>query len=157
MEVKPIGVIRTPFNKIDNMPVQPKGGMEIEGKVHVDCQYAQGLKDVEGFSHLYLLYLWHKAQQSQLIVKPFMDPSLRGIFSTRSPSRPNPIGLSIVRLVKVDGSVLTIRGVDVLDGTPLIDIKPYIHAFDSVENSRSGWMRSSEDEVIQRRSDCRFQ
>jgi tRNA-Thr(GGU) m(6)t(6)A37 methyltransferase TsaA len=111
---------------------------------------------LEGFSHLYLLYHFHRAAPMRLRVVPFFDSREHGIFATRSPSRPNPIGLSIVELLEVRGNRLTVRGIDVLDGTPLLDIKPYIDAFDRVEESRSGWLASSPEEIARQRSDRRF-
>jgi len=154
--VEPIGIIRTPFTRIDNMPIQPKGAADVIGKVHVYEQYAEGLKDLEGFSHIYLIYLFHRAEKTRLSVVPFMDTVSRGVFATRSPLRPNHIGLSIVELAGIDNHVLTVQGIDVLDQTPLLDIKPYIAAFDAVGNSTSGWMRAKAEEVAEKRSDERF-
>ncbi len=151
-----IGTIHSPFRTIENMPIQPKCAAEVEGTVEVHEPHAEGLADLDGFSHIYLIYRFHKAKKSRLKVVPFMDKTERGIFSTRSPARPNPIGLSIVRLVRVEGRKLTVKGIDVLDGTPLLDIKPYIENFDSVGESRSGWMTATVDEVAKKRSDERF-
>ena len=138
------------------MPIQPRGALNVTGTVVVDEQYIEGLADLEGFSHVYLLYLFHLAGQTTLTVIPFMDTCPRGIFATRSPLRPNHIGLSIVRLKTVSRNIITVQGIDVLDGTPLIDIKPYIAAFDAVQHSQSGWMTASEEAVSKRRSDDRF-
>ncbi len=154
--MKPIGIIHSPYHDIANVPIQPRGAECITGEVHVDSVWADGLQDLEGFSHLYLLYLFHKAKKTMLKVTPFMDSRERGVFATRSPLRPNHIGLSIVRLVVIEKNVLTIKGVDVLDGTPLLDIKPYIDNFDGVEESTSGWMQASKKEVAATRSDSRF-
>jgi tRNA-Thr(GGU) m(6)t(6)A37 methyltransferase TsaA len=154
--VEPIGIIHSPFTEIENMPIQPKGAADVEGTVHIHESYVEGLKDLEGFSHIYLIYLFHKAERISLTVTPFMDSTERGVFATRSPLRPNHIGLSIVQLVKIENGILTVRGIDVLDGTPLLDIKPYIRNFDSVDESLSGWMGASEDEVARKRSDGRF-
>ncbi len=154
--MEPIGIIRTPFTRIENMPIQPKGAGDTEGTVHVYAQYAEGLRDLEGFSHIYLVYLFHKADKMRLSVVPFMDTNSRGVFATRSPLRPNHIGLSIVELAGIDNNVLTVKGIDVLDQTPLLDIKPYIEAFDSVENSTSGWMTADVGEIAEKRSDDRF-
>jgi tRNA-Thr(GGU) m(6)t(6)A37 methyltransferase TsaA len=154
--IKPIGVIHSPYNQLDNMPIQPKGASETEGCVVVNESYVDGLKDLDGFSHIYLVYYFHKATRTELLVMPFMDKQERGVFATRSPLRPNHIGISIVRLVKVEGNRLMVKGVDVLDGTPLIDIKPYIEKFDRIENSVSGWMKSSDEEIRNKRSDTRF-
>lgn len=154
--MKPIGTIRTPFTTLADMPIQPKGATEVIGSIEVDLQYQEGLADLSGFSHIYLLYQFHKASRTALTVTPFMDTSPRGVFATRSPLRPNHIGLSIVRLIGVDKNIVTVQGIDVLDGTPLLDIKPYIAAFDAVQHSRSGWMQASEDDVAKKRSDGRF-
>jgi tRNA (adenine37-N6)-methyltransferase len=154
--VEPIGIIHSPFTEIENMPIQPKGAADVEGTVHIHESYVEGLKDLEGFSHIYLIYLFHKAERISLTVTPFMDSTERGVFATRSPLRPNHIGLSIVQLVKIENGILTVRGIDVLDGTPLLDIKPYIRNFDSVAGSLSGWMAASEEQVAKKRSDGRF-
>lgn len=154
--IKEIGRIRTPFLKLEEMPIQPRGAAEIVGSLTVEEQYIEGLADLEGFSHIYLLYLFHKAQRTHLTVTPFMDKSDRGVFATRSPLRPNHIGLSIVELLGVDKNIVTIRGIDILDNTPLLDIKPYIAAFDMVQNSSPGWMKGSVEDVTQCRSDNRF-
>lgn len=150
------GTIHSPFTDLEGMPIQPAGAKEAIGTVVIDPTYEAGLQDMEGFSHLYLLYHFHRAAPMRLKVVPFLDSREHGIFATRSPSRPNPIGLSIVELLEVRGNRLTVRGIDVLDGTPLLDIKPYIEAFDRVEESRSGWLASSPEEIARQRSDKRF-
>jgi tRNA (adenine37-N6)-methyltransferase len=155
--VEPIGVIHSPFTEIENMPIQPKGAPDVEGTVHLHESYIEGLKNLEGFSHIYLIYVFHKVQRISLTVTPFMDSTERGVFATRSPVRPNHIGLSIVQLIKIENNILTVKGIDILDETPLLDIKPYIKNFDSVEGSLSGWMMAaSEEEVAKKRSDGRF-
>ena len=154
--MKKIGTIRTPFDKLEDMPIQPKGAGEVIGTVELDEQYVEGLADLDGFSHIYLLYEFHMAKRTALTVTPFMDTSQRGVFSTRSPLRPNHIGISIVRLIGVEKNIITVQGIDILNGTPLLDIKPYIATFDAVQHSRSGWMKGSEEEVACKRSDLRF-
>jgi len=154
--LKPIGVIHSPFRALENMPIQPKGAAEVMGKVVVDAEFADGLKDLDGFSHIYLLYYLHEAGPTKLEVTPFLDTRPRGVFATRAPVRPNPIGLSVVELVAVAGNELTVRGIDALDGTPLLDIKPYVEKFDHPAHSRSGWIDASADRIEQRRSDERF-
>lgn len=154
--INPIGHIETPYQTIEDMPIQPKGAPQVTGCIVVKEEYATGLKDLEGFSHLYLIYRFHAAKHSQLEVIPFMDTQKRGVFSTRSPARPNHIGLSVVELAKVEGNRVYLNGIDVLNGTPILDIKPYIEKFDKVEQARSGWMTASSDEVMNRRSDARF-
>jgi len=151
-----IGTIHSPYKSIDGMPIQPKGAEEVAGYVLLDKQYSAGLKDLEGFSHIYLLYQFHKAARTELLVTPFMDTEERGVFATRSPLRPNHIGISIVRLQKIEGNKVFLEGVDVLDGTPLLDIKPYIEKFDAVEKSSSGWLQASAADVRNKRSDSRF-
>jgi len=154
--MKPIGKIHTPFDALEDMPIQPKGASEVVGTIELEEQYAEGLSDLDGFSHIYLLYEFHMAQRTALTVTPFMDTTPRGVFATRSPLRPNHIGISIVKLIGVEKNILTVQGIDILNGSPLLDIKPYIAAFDAVEQSRSGWMKGSEKDVAQKRSDRRF-
>ena len=139
------------------MPIQPKGALGVEGYVIVDEEYAAGLLDLDGFSHIYLLYSFHEAKRIELRVKPFMDKQTRGVFATRSPLRPNHIGISIVKLIKVESNKVFIEGVDVLDKTPLLDIKPYIEKFDAVQESVSGWQQASDEEIRKKRSDNRFE
>ncbi|PHR24444.1 MAG: tRNA (N6-threonylcarbamoyladenosine(37)-N6)-methyltransferase TrmO [Desulfotalea sp.] len=154
--MQPIGTIRSPFSSLKDMPIQPKGAKGTIGTIEVKKEYMEGLNDLDGFSHIYLLYTFHKAARTDLTVTPFMDTTPRGVFSTRSPLRPNHIGISIVELVSVEKNLITVRGIDILDGTPLLDIKPYIESFDAVQNSRSGWMKGSVDDVEKKRSDDRF-
>lgn len=135
-----IGVIRTPFTELEGMPIQPVGAREVLGEVIICSQLVGGLKDLDGFSHIYLIYCLHKVAKTRLTVVPFMDTVPHGVFATRSPTRPSRLGLSIVELVAIENNRLTVRGVDVLDGTPLIDIKPYIAEFECPENPTSGWM-----------------
>jgi tRNA-Thr(GGU) m(6)t(6)A37 methyltransferase TsaA len=152
----PIGTIHSPFTDLEGMPIQPAGAREAIGIVVIDPAYEAGLQDLEGFSHLYLLYHFHRAAPMRLRVVPFLDSREHGIFATRSPARPNPIDLSIVELLEIRGNRLTVRDIDVLDGTPLLDIKPYVKAFDRVEESLSGWLASSSEEIVRQRSDRRF-
>jgi len=154
--MEPIGIIRTPFKELTGMPIQPGGSKKTRGELLIKPEYAEGLDDLDGFSHLYLIYLFHKAPRIQLKVVPFMDAAERGVFATRSPLRPNHIGLSVVELIGVDGCRVTIQNVDMLDQTPLLDLKPYISAFDFVDQARSGWMDKKQSEVEIRRSDDRF-
>ncbi len=155
-EIEPIGKIHTPFNTIEDMPIQPKGASDVEGQVLINEKFNEGLQDIEGFSHIFLIYSFHKALRTELCITPFMDTEERGVFATRSPLRPNHIGLSIVKLKRKEGNCLIVEGIDVLDGTPLLDIKPYIKEFDAVKQSVSGWFKSSEDDVRKKRSDKRF-
>ena len=155
-KITPIGVIHTPFQNIEDMPIQPKGAIGIKGQIQVDEIYQQGLEDLDGFSHIYLIYSFHKVIRTELTVVPFMDTQPRGVYATRSPLRPNHIGISIVRLEKIKDNVLHVQDIDVLSGTPLLDIKPYVEKFDSVEHSTSGWMQASTRDVAKKRSDNRF-
>lgn len=154
--MQPIGTIHSPFTSLQDMPIQPKGAKDTIGTIQIDEKYQDGLQDLDGFSHIYLLYTFHKAARTDLIVTPFMDTTPRGVFSTRSPLRPNHIGLSIVELVGVEKNLIKVRGIDILNGTPLLDIKPYIEHFDAVQDSRSGWMKGSTADVEKKRSDKRF-
>jgi len=152
----PIGIIHTPFQKLDDMPIQPTGAAGIEGTVEVFKEFQDGLADLDGFSHIILLYHFHRSEEFKLSVVPFMDTLARGLFSTRAPKRPNPIGISIVQLDRVERNRLHINNIDVLDGTPLLDIKPYIPEFDAQDSVRTGWFKQTRDAVSQYRSDERF-
>lgn len=156
IEYQPIGVIHSPFQKIEGMPIQPAGAAGVMGTVEVFETYRTGLKDLDGFSHIYLLYHFHRVQGFSLDVVPFMDSKTRGLFSTRAPMRPNPIGLSVVRLHGIEEGVLHIENVDVLDGTPLLDIKPYVPEFDPRGEVRTGWLEEAGKIVSSRKSDNRF-
>ena len=153
---RPIGIIHTPFRELENMPIQPSGAAGICGTVDLYPEFAEGLKDLDGFSHLILLYRFHESRGYSLTVTPFLDSETRGVFATRSPKRPNPIGLSIVRLVRIQGSTLDIENVDILDRTPLLDIKPYVPEFDHQEDCRIGWLEKARGMVKEKRSDERF-
>ncbi|MEA1954063.1 MAG: tRNA (N6-threonylcarbamoyladenosine(37)-N6)-methyltransferase TrmO [Campylobacterota bacterium] len=158
-ELTQIATICSPFCDLEGMPVQPKGAKETCATIAFKEEYAEGLKDLDGFSHVYLIYYFHKVKEPQLSVLPFNDKThtSRGVFSTRTPMHPNSIGLSVVELIKVKNNIVTIRGVDILDGTPLLDIKPYIENFDKVEGEvKSGWMQSSQEEISKKKSDTRF-
>jgi tRNA (adenine37-N6)-methyltransferase len=152
----PIGTIRSPFTDISGMPIQPTGARTVRGTVQISEEYAEGLADLEDFSRIILIYAFHKCATCQLTVTPFLDSTTHGIFATRAPCRPNAIGISIVRLVAVNGCELIIEDVDVLDGTPILDIKPYIPFFDCYPDERSGWLTGSEDAVVLKKSDGRF-
>ncbi|MEE4195124.1 MAG: tRNA (N6-threonylcarbamoyladenosine(37)-N6)-methyltransferase TrmO [Anaerolineae bacterium] len=152
----PIGIIHTPHTDLANMPIQPAAGKGIQGWIELDPKYVDGLKDLEGFSHIILLFHLHKSQGYNLLVTPYLDTVKRGLFATRAPKRPNPIGLSVVKLVKIDGNRIEIENVDVLDGTPLLDIKPYIPVFDEQTETRFGWLEKAKGEVPTKRSDERF-
>jgi len=152
----PIGTIHSPFHDIAGMPIQPNGARGTRGTVEIVPAYMEGLKDIGGFERIILIYAFHQCPEHQLVVRPFLDTTPRGIFATRSPKRPNAIGLSIVRLVGIDGATLTIEDVDVLDGTPLLDIKPYVPEFDAYPRSRCGWLENVACNAKTTRSDGRF-
>jgi tRNA (adenine37-N6)-methyltransferase len=156
IEIVIIGTIHTPFLGLENMPIQPNGARDTVGEVIVDDCYVDGLRDLKGFSHIHLLYHFHKAFRTEMLTVPFLDTQKRGVFATRSPLRPAHIGMSIVELLQVTGNRLQVRGLDILDGTPLIDIKPYIPHFDCRSDATSGWMKASLAEIAQKRSDDRF-
>jgi tRNA-Thr(GGU) m(6)t(6)A37 methyltransferase TsaA len=126
----PIGTIHSPFTEPAGMPIQPAGATGVRGTVMLEEQFREGLRDLCGFSRIILLYAFHRSQGYELGVIPFLDTIPHGVFATRAPRRPNAIGLSIVRLIAVNGCELVIEDVDVVDGTPLLDIKPYVSAFD---------------------------
>ena len=151
-----IGIIQTPFKDIDGMPIQPSGAIDVPGQLVIDAQYEDGLCDLDGFSHLILLYHFHLSKGYSLMVRPFLDTVQRGLFSTRAPRRPNPIGLSIVRLDRIDGRTLHVLDVDVVDGTPLLDIKPYVPTFDVRSDARAGWLERSQEQSTSLKSDQRF-
>lgn len=154
--ISPIGYIHTPFEDLKGMPIQPSGAADVIGTIVIDKDYEQGLSDLEGFSHIILLYHFHQSKGYDLMVKPFLDDRKRGLFSTRAPRRPNPVGLSIVRLIKREGNRLTIKGIDVLNGTPLIDIKPYVPGFDTKEVTAVGWLENKQENAVSLKSDGRF-
>ncbi|MBD3241312.1 MAG: tRNA (N6-threonylcarbamoyladenosine(37)-N6)-methyltransferase TrmO [Chitinivibrionales bacterium] len=156
VELHPIGTIHTPYTSREGMPIQPAGAAGVQGTVKLFDEYRPGLQDLDGFSHVILLYLFHRSDGYKLRVVPFMDTRPHGVFATRAPKRPNPIGLSVVKLRSIDGGVLHVQDVDVLDGTPLLDIKPYVPEFDSREEVRTGWLEEARKTVQRRRSDDRF-
>ena len=150
-ELKPIGTIHTPYKKDGDVPYQAYKSKDV-GEIEVFKEYEEGLKDIEGFSHLIILYMFHKSVKRSvkrkyflnslgLLVKPYLDDTPRGLFATRSPNRPNPIGLTIVELLERKGNILKVRGIDMLDGTPLLDIKPYVPKFDHKANVKIGWLK----------------
>jgi len=158
MEIKfnSIGVIRSPYKTVENMPVQTSASKDIEAEIEIFEDYIEGISDLEGFSHIYLIFFLNMVRETKLRVIPFLDTVERGIFATRSPARPNPVGLSLVELVSVNKNVLKIRGVDMLDGTPVIDIKPYVPDFEICENVRKGWFEGKTGNADKILSDTRF-
>ena len=155
--LRPIGRLETPFNDIADMPIQPSVLADTRGKAVLDEKFMPGLKDLDGFSHIILLFLLHKISGYQLEVVPFMDTLPHGIFATRSPKRPNRIGMSIVRVESVEGNILHFKGVDMLNGSPLLDIKPYYSYFDQQTQVRNGWLEGKTLRPENLRSDKRFE
>jgi tRNA-Thr(GGU) m(6)t(6)A37 methyltransferase TsaA len=154
IKIYPIGVIHTPFSEREGMPIQPNGKAAGEGIVEVFPEFEEGLQDLEGFSHIILIYYFHEIKNSKLKVVPFLDDEPHGVFATRAPVRPNKIGLSVVELVRREGNKLYVKKIDILAGTPLLDIKPYVPEFDAPEGEiRVGWLagKSGKDKISDKR------
>jgi tRNA-Thr(GGU) m(6)t(6)A37 methyltransferase TsaA len=152
-----IGIIHTPFNDINGMPIQPLAAEGIKGYIELFSEYLEGLTDLAGFSYITLLYHLHKVNGYDLMTKPFMDTKEHGIFATKSPKRPNAIGLSTVKLLGIDNNIIHIEMVDMLNGSPLIDIKPFFPKFDNRKKAKSGWLDNQGNIPINKlRSDERF-
>ena len=154
---RPIGVIHSGHTVAEQTPIQPVYARGCTGRAEIFPEFVAGLRDLDGFSHVYLIYHWHRVGPARLLVKPFLQDIEHGVFATRAPFRPNPIGLSIVELVRLEGNILHLDGLDILDGTPLLDIKPYVPRFDTVENPRGGWTGSIDEETARRRGQRGFQ
>jgi tRNA-Thr(GGU) m(6)t(6)A37 methyltransferase TsaA len=155
-KVNQIGIIHSPFKEPKGTPIQPSAARDVAGSIELFKPYTAGLKDLNGFSHIILVYFFHLVRQTSLEVIPFMDDQPHGIFSTRAPGRPNPIGISTVRLVQIQGHILTIKDVDMVDGTPLLDIKPYIPGFDIRDDIRIGWLQKNISKLQGSKDDGRF-
>jgi len=154
---KPIGFIRTPFLQISEMPIQSKGAKKIYGVIDLNTDLLLGLLDIEGFSHLILLYHFHLIKESKLSVIPFMDDKPHGIFATRAPARPNAIGMSIVKLQKVENNLIYFEGADMVDNSPLLDIKPFFPKYDNQQKVKYGWLEEKRDlDISKIKSDNRF-
>jgi tRNA-Thr(GGU) m(6)t(6)A37 methyltransferase TsaA len=151
-----IGVVRSPWITLEGMPLQSVAAPEVHGQIDIHSSLVPGLADLEDFSHLHVIAHLHRGAPGGLTVVPFLDDTPRGIFATRSPRHPNPIGISVVRLLAVRGAILEIAGVDLLDGTPVLDIKPYVPAFDTVAAERTGWLERAAQRVHEVRADARF-
>jgi tRNA-Thr(GGU) m(6)t(6)A37 methyltransferase TsaA len=154
---KPIGIIRTPFEKPEGIPIQPSGAEGIRGTIDLHPELTEGLQDLTGFSHIILIYHMHLASGPCLSVKPFLDEASHGLFATRAPARPNPIGLSVVGLERIERNRLYIVNVDMVDGTPLLDIKPFVPDFDPGTDIRIGWLQDKVTRARSKKSDRRFQ
>lgn len=153
---EPIGYIKSPHQEAEGTPIQTGGAEGIEGELELLSEYKAGLKDLEGFSHIILLYHCHKAGETKLVRKPFMDEKEHGIFAIRAPSRPNSIGLSVVRLTGIEDNILKIKDLDILDGTPVLDIKPYVPEMDVKEVTSIGWLEDNIHKMKNKKDDGRF-
>ena len=136
---EPIGLIHSPYKKPEGVPIQPVFSKDVTGEIEIYPKFQQGLKDLDGFSHIILLYIFHKSKNYRLLCRPFLDNQERGLFSTRAPKRPNPIGLSVVELIKIEKNIIIFGTPDMVDNTPLLDIKPYIDVFDVKTKVKNGW------------------
>ena len=143
--MRPIGFIHSPYRMKGETPIQPSRS-QAKGQIEILPDFTPGLQDLDGFSHIILLYVFHDSEGYSLTVKPFLDDQMHGLFATRYPFRPNPLGLSIVRLLSITNNRLEIEGVDVLDGTPLLDIKPYVPEFDQPTDIRTGWFGAKRED-----------
>ena len=152
----PIGVVRSPYRSLDGMPLQTVAAPDVEARVELEPVVHGALRDLDGFSHLWLLVHLHTIEGWEPEVVPFLDTVRRGVLATRSPRHPNPIGLSLVALTAVEPGVLHVRGIDLLDGTPVLDVKPYVPLFDAVEGARAGWFEQAGERVHEVRSDDRY-
>ena len=156
VEYRPIGVIRSPFTQPQGVPIQAAFAQDVHGVVELEPQYVDGLKDLEGFSHLILLYHFHLSETYALQTRPFLEEEVHGVFATRAPKRPNAIGISVVRLERIEGTKLYVSGLDVVDGTPLLDIKPYVPHFDDRRGARIGWLSNTVHRAKEKKADDRF-
>ena len=152
----PIGIIRSPYKETKGTPIQTSGAKGVRGTVEILPECVEGLKDLDGFSHIILIYHFHLSKGYSLTVKPFLDDTPRGVFSTRAPKRPNAVGFSIVKLLKIEGATLYIEDVDIVDSTPLLDIKPYVPEFDVKEAIRTGWLSGRAERATETEADERF-
>lgn len=153
---KPIGIVHSPYREKVGTPIQACFDGGAQGSIEVFAPYQEGLEGLEGFSHIYVLYVFDRATAARLKVMPFLRDIEVGVFATRAPSRPNPIGLSIVELKRREGSFLHVQGLDMLDKTPVLDIKPYVPRFDVRENARVGWMEGATEDTSRQKADDRF-
>jgi len=151
-----IGIIHSPFKSLEGTPIQPIGAIGTKAEVEIFPEYVEGLQDLEGFSHIILLYHCHLSQAYKLRVKPFLDDVMHGLFATRAPARPNPIGLSLVRLMRIDNATLFVQDIDIIDQTPLLDIKPFVPDFDVRKSAKTGWLAKKASNAEKIFDDGRF-
>ena len=156
IEYRPIGIIHSPFEKPEGTPIQPSAAKGVAGEVEVFPEFVEGLEDLAGFSHIILLYHFHLSGKYKLMVKPFLDDAHHGLFATRAPARPNPIGLSMLRLTKIENTILHVQDIDVVDKTPLLDIKPYVTEFDVRVVDKTGWLEKKTKDIQKTVDDGRF-
>ena len=156
IKLKPIGIIHSPFKEPHGVPIQPSGARGMKGRIEMFPEYVEGLIDIDGFSHIILIYHFHLAKKASLSVVPFMDKHPHGIFATRASARPNPIGFSVVELEKVDRNILFVKDIDIVDGTPLLDIKPCVPQFDFSKVTKTGWLENAVHELTETKDDGRF-
>jgi len=156
IEYHPIGIIHSPFKKPQGTPIQPSAAAGVEATVEIFAKFIEGLEDLEGFSHIFLIYHCHLAKNFSLRVKPFLDDNQHGLFATRAPSRPNSIGISVVRLMEIREGILRVKDIDVIDQTPLLDIKPYVPEFDVRAVEKTGWIENRSAKAQQTVDNGRF-
>lgn len=156
MNIETIGIVHSPFKKPQGTPIQPTAAKDIKGTIEIKEQFAEGLDDLDGFSHIVVIFAFHLSKNYELKVKPFMDENLRGVFATRAPKRPTQIGLSIVTLEKIHGSTLYISGVDMIDGTPVLDIKPYLPMLNPDGDIKVGWLENISQHFQHKKADDRM-
>jgi tRNA-Thr(GGU) m(6)t(6)A37 methyltransferase TsaA len=152
----PIGIVHSPFKEPKNVPIQAAASKDTKGTIEIYPEYIEGLRDLAGFSHIILIYHFHKVTATNLTVKPFLDDQTHGVFATRAPARPNKIGLSVLKLTSVDGNILQVEDLDVLDGTPVLDVKPFVPEFDCRKETSVGWFSDKLHKLSGSRDDGRF-
>ena len=153
---QPIGIIHSPFKTVEGIPIQPCGAEGVQGSIEIDDEYVAGMKDLNDFSHIILVYHLHLVKGYSLDVVPFLDSRSHGVFATRAPKRPNPIGISVVEILRIRDNMIYVANIDVIDGTPLLDIKPHVNMFDSVEREKIGWYHGRVENATKIKSDGRF-
>lgn len=153
---QPIGIVHSPFKNPEGTPIQPIAAIDTEAIIEVFPEFSKGLTDLEGFSHIYILFHLHLAKKKELMVVPFLDNTAHGVFATRSPGRPNSIGISVVCLDKIIDNKLYVKNIDILDGSPVLDIKPYIPQFDVFNTTKNGWYDNKKTKLEEQKDDGRF-
>lgn len=156
IEYRQIGTIYSPFEKKEGMPIQAISANGAKGKIEINKDLEEGISDLDGFSHIFLIYSFHKSEGFDLKTKPFLSDKFLGVFATRAPKRPNAIGISVVKILSINKNIIEIENIDVLNGTPLLDIKPYIPEFDIHKVEKIGWLENKISEIAQTKSDKRF-